>query len=861
MNSRKKRKLNTKKGISLVVAIALSAVLVLTTTSFISLALLQQKETGTELNTRQAYVSAKSALDMAKEMIEKGELSLAGSGPFYYVLYYNGTGVGVQTCSSAADAKTFIETTSYSVVGNSYIKITKDGTNCTVSAFSSESKYTADPDDASHGDLSMKFEATEIIPAVGTLTTLKINEGSVSTITPPGPTSSGNRFLLVGGQTNFSLLKSAYKQLNNDNADRLQLLAQYHMSDNNVVFTPSVETQTYPVATQFPLIYTEVVKNNTNDHRATYKVYDDGIYFLGCYNGSEIGPGNQYTGSNNHDASYYSNNNAYGSILHCKFIVIENNMLAKIDPNDANKNCAIEVRPYGTGDLSGVVVYLPNGSTFARYNTNGDEIDSVTYSPGYYWLPCQANSGKVDLLAPNNGMTSISNTDSRCSQFNSRNIYNTLKDSNGNFKEMHSAWESVSDTGSEPVNILGSNGKFTKDSKTYSSSARSSYYDKWDDYSIYCGPFQTPEATGYYDMYCGETFNYLWYNVYDMNVKDNVKMSIRSSNTVLTIGGDESFAEKAIKTSLPWGDIMRTYMPGENPPSNESVNAGPLTASRNIIGTGSAEFWIRPYLNETSFTLNVMNDFHVKYPGGEYEIKAGEYDDIYSTPGFTNGINLFSNDAKNYFENKTSGGGVTVISSDDSSIGWVNSNTIANLSSSDSRLTQTGKYVNFKATSGNLVTSAVYSAEAIDCDFSHTVETNGATLKAKLLSIDASKIKGDTLYINTKEGSGSASNKSHCIVKNPTGTSTTYDTGHLLELKQDMELCDSTGHVWRTLKRGYYFFATSSNSVNILSKSTWTSGAMSIYYAENAGIETDYGYEYGDDVPVTNVNFNQGGYY
>ena len=43
----KKRKINSKKGFSMVLAIALVAVLFLTTTSFLSIAMLQQKETGT----------------------------------------------------------------------------------------------------------------------------------------------------------------------------------------------------------------------------------------------------------------------------------------------------------------------------------------------------------------------------------------------------------------------------------------------------------------------------------------------------------------------------------------------------------------------------------------------------------------------------------------------------------------------------------------------------------------------------------------------------------------------------------------------------------------------------------------------
>ena len=40
------------------------------------------------MNSRQAYVSAKSALDIAEELLNDGKLSLPDSGSFYYVFYY-----------------------------------------------------------------------------------------------------------------------------------------------------------------------------------------------------------------------------------------------------------------------------------------------------------------------------------------------------------------------------------------------------------------------------------------------------------------------------------------------------------------------------------------------------------------------------------------------------------------------------------------------------------------------------------------------------------------------------------------------------------------------------------------------------
>ena len=51
----KKRRINSKKGISMVLAMALVAVLFLSTTTFLSIAMLQQKETGTTMNIRISF--------------------------------------------------------------------------------------------------------------------------------------------------------------------------------------------------------------------------------------------------------------------------------------------------------------------------------------------------------------------------------------------------------------------------------------------------------------------------------------------------------------------------------------------------------------------------------------------------------------------------------------------------------------------------------------------------------------------------------------------------------------------------------------------------------------------------------------
>ena len=159
---RTKKRINNKKGISMVLAIALVAVLFLTTTSFLSIAMLQQSETGTTLNSRQAYVSSKSALDMAQEFLNDGKIDLPGSISLYYVFYYDTTGkVDAVKFTSAEDAKTWIKNNpNYTIIGDAYVKVTKneDG-SYTMTSVGKEDKYN-NTNGGNTGDISVKFDAS-----------------------------------------------------------------------------------------------------------------------------------------------------------------------------------------------------------------------------------------------------------------------------------------------------------------------------------------------------------------------------------------------------------------------------------------------------------------------------------------------------------------------------------------------------------------------------------------------------------------------------------------------------------------------------------------------------------------------------
>ena len=188
----KKRRINSKKGISMVLAIALAAVLFLSTTTFLSIAMLQQKETGTTMNSRQAYVSAKSALDIAEELLNDGKLSLPDSGSLYYVFYYveGDPEVHVEKFNSSELALEWINNpahASYTIIGNAYIKITKNADGSyTMTAVGKENKYDYSGD-GNIGDLSTKFDVKYNLVEKEETANLTMKQKSITT--PTGTSS------------------------------------------------------------------------------------------------------------------------------------------------------------------------------------------------------------------------------------------------------------------------------------------------------------------------------------------------------------------------------------------------------------------------------------------------------------------------------------------------------------------------------------------------------------------------------------------------------------------------------------------------------------------------------------------------
>lgn len=834
----KKRRINSKKGISMVLAMALVAVLFLSTTTFLSIAMLQQKETGTTMNSRQAYVSAKSALDIAKELLNDGKLSLPDSGSLYYVFYYieGDPEVHVVEFSSSELALKWINNpshASYTIIGNAYIKITKntDG-SYTMTAVGKENKYDYSGD-GNTGDLSTKFDVKYNLVEKEETANLTMKQ---KTITSP----TGNKFLMLGDQTSFSLLRSVRKTLNE--GDTTFRTLQGYDTDNDkksIIYIPKNEAGNTPLTTCFPLVFDKAVKSTSNGtSRLKFTAYDNGIYFLGNYTGPKVK--SDYN-SEAVDISFYTNSDAYGTALECKYLVIGGNMVCRPATGESGITLKYSGSSYDTD--KGVVIYFTKDCKLMTYNNDHSKIKEVEYKKGYYYISLGDNNTAVDLFSESTKASAKKiDTDSKeYKRVSSIDMYSSMVDTKGKLKDIHSAYEGEYEKDKERVDILNENGTFTAvpNSSSYSNTPRTEFTKGWKDYYIYCAPSEMPTASGYYDMYSGKEFNYLWYNIKPMEFNGNIDMSIHSSNITLSIGPDEKetvYYNNKIKNSngnpyFPYS-FNQTILPTDKFATDSNTTKFTAEGSNKIKqNNSSASFSVKPYWNEKSFTLKVVNDFIVEMSDGtSYTIKADDYTDIPET-----GLNLFSNDAKKYFEDHST----SRVDSNSSSIKWVEDNAI-NTSVDSSNLDQSSSVVNFKATGGGtLKEDSTYKGRAIYCDFGNgssgkdaiVTYGNNATLKADVVSIGADLLErkdGKGLKINTY----SAHKESTCAVDgNPID-------GSMLQItrKTTLKFNDDNANSI-TLSPGYYFFPGITGDFDILSKAFWEKWSSSnpYYKAEKLG--------------------------
>lgn len=826
----KKRRINSKKGISMVLAIALAAVLFLSTTTFLSIAMLQQKETGTTMNSRQAYVSAKSALDMAEELLNDGKLQLPDSGSLYYVFYYveGDPKVHVEKFNSSEDALKWINNpahASYTIIGNAYIKITKntDG-SYTMTAVGKENKYDYSGD-GNTGDLSTKFDVKYNLVEKEETANLTMKQ---KTITSP----TGNKFLMLGDQTSFSLLRSVRKTLNE--GDTTFRTLQSYDTDNDkksIIYIPKNEAGNTPLTTCFPLVFDKTVKSTSNSNkRLKFTAYDNGIYFLGNYSGPKVT--SDYN-SEAVDISFYTESDAYGVALECKYLVIGGNMVCRPATGESGITLKYSGSSYNTD--KGVVIYFTKDCKLMTYNNSNQITKTVEYKKGYYYINLGDNNTAVDLFSESTKASAkeITTNSEEYKRVNSIDMYSSMVDTKGKLKDIHSAYEGEYEKGKERVDILNESGTFTAvpNSNSYSNTVRTTFTKGWQDYYIYCAPSEMPTASGYYDMYSGKEFNYLWYNINPMEFNGNVDMSIHSSNITLSIGPDENetvYYNNQIKNSngnpyFPYS-FNQTILPTDKFATDSNTQKFTAEGSNKITQkNSSASFSVKPYWNEKSFTLKVVNDFIVEMSDGTtYTIKADDYTDIPET-----GLNLFTDEAKKYFESHST----SRVDSNSSSIEWVKNNTI-NTSVDSSNLDQSSSVINFKATAGGTLKDGTYKGKAIYCDFGNgssgkdaiVTYGNNATLKADVVSIGADLLEikdGKGLKINTY----SAHKESTCVVDgNPID-------GSMLQItrKTTLKFNDDNANSI-TLSPGYYFFPGITGDFDILSKAFWENWSSSKPY-------------------------------
>lgn len=858
----KKRKINSKKGFSMVLAIALVAVLFLTTTSFLSIAMLQQKETGTSMNSRQAYVSSKSALDIAEDFLNDGKLNLPTNidDSKYYVFYYDASGnVQVKDFSNASDAQNFIDSTDFTVIGNAYVKITKTSdTEYTITAVGSESKYN-NTNGGNTGDISAKFEVTQHWEKKEVSTSLRMSEKKFST--PPAASSTG--FLTLGDQTAFSLLKSQIKSTLNEERDFRTI--QGMEDKGGLAYILRNEAEKTPISSFFPLVFDKALKiTSSSGSRCRAIAYNNGIYLLGNYSGTDV---KSSTGVDLQDICYYPNSDAsYGCTLECKFLVIGGNMACKTSAGQ--KGAAVKYAGSDFATDKGVVIYFTKDNIICK---NPNYKEAAIYSKGYYFLPIETeaiNQTGIDLFDPDtpNKLTKIKDlsTDSHYKNLNGIDKYSSLLDSNGNLKNMHSAYEEKTDSGKKTVCFLEKNGTFKTDTTLVCTNIpKSSYYTGWEDYYTYCAPSAMPTASNksYIDLYAGTEFNYLWYNVNQMDLNSNVNINIRSRSVVLSIGPEQGEELYYNRNKMYPYNFNQTNLPTSDFATDSGTKKTTITSSgANKIkqNDATASFNVMPYWGESSFTLTVINDFTVETANGTtYTVKAGKYTDIPQE-----GLNLFDDKAKDYFDSHST----EQEDSDSSGIDWVQSGTI-NTSVADSKLNQSSSVIKFEASNGGTLKNGAYTAKAIYCDFGNTVKGNNATLKGDAISIGANKLDGsganNGLFINTYGGYSD----SICeLITKTTITKTDGTTeiqtnktpvdGSLLHITRDTELVLDDGLTY-SLNEGYYYFPNEKSDFNILSSAFWQKWTATnpYYYAKEINKDDTISYSIHNDLKTDKVSF------
>lgn len=640
-----KHKFNNKKGFSLALALVISLFLLMVTGGITTVAILQNNETGSDMNTRQAYISAKSGLDSMQDMIKLGTVTqaelptIAGKESFIVALQLDDDSIVRKSFSNEQDAQKFVKLVKQKLenptanVGDSYIDSMGDKIKAIVGGEGTyfriknlgNGKYSVTAENITgkynnnvtqnKGDLS--FDAV--------ITTKYVFEGEAASENPSSPTGVSNgKFLMVGQQS--ALNENSYGQ-GTDNSQSI-LLQRYQVWDTNAVtgdkfyYAPSVEAGAdgANIRTYFPVVYDRAIKVESNDQRAGMYAYNQGIYLYGGI-AESVAPNetnhvnetlkNEYgwyydDGTNIGSyglVSYMTQNTEYHPGFRCAFLVIKNNCIT-------TKNSP-KVQYFGSDNKEYVYIHLINNVTFFTSNGDGriykDANKTFTKTAGYYKI----KSGE-ELFNAGNWETvteSVYKAETKDADLSA-----DLERYYENGGTIHSGCK---ETGVESaIEITDDKGRFLSGGDNYSGSKDGfTYKDDRGKMNLFVSPNFSPTTTGYYRMYAGRSMNFQWFREADFNVKNQVHIEISAPTVVLTIGPSVSYEGTSIAASK--------------------------VISKEAGGNGSFELY--GDRGSGSCKLVVMCDFTVKYDGKEYTAHEG----VYST--IPEGLDLFSDEARDYF--------------------------------------------------------------------------------------------------------------------------------------------------------------------------------------------------------------------
>lgn len=652
-----KHKFNNKKGFSLALALVISLFLLMVTGGITTVAILQNNETGSDMNTRQAYISAKSGLDSMQDMIKLGTVAqadlptIAGKESFIVALQLDDDSIVRKSFSNEQDAQKFVKLVKQKLenptanVGDSYIDsmgnkikaiVGGEGTyfriknlgngKYSVTAENITGKYNNNVTQ-NKGELS--FDAV--------ITTKYVFEGEAASENPSSPTGVSNgKFLMVGQQS--ALNENSFGQ-GTDNSQSI-LLQRYQVWDTNAVtgdkfyYAPSVEAGAdgANIRTYFPVVYDRAIKVESNDQRAGMYAYNQGIYLYGGI-AESVAPNatnhvnetlkNEYGWYYDDGTrvggyglvSYMTQNTEYHPGFRCAFLVIKNNCIT-------TKNSP-RVQYFGSDSKGYVYIHLINNVTFFTSNGDGriykDANKTFTKNAGYYRIKSGEelfNAGNWETVTESNYKVETKDAD----------LSADLDRYYENGGTIHSGCK---ETGVESaIEITDDKGRFLTNGDNYSNSKDYfTYKNDREKVNLFVSPNFSPTTTGYYRMYAGRSMNFQWFREADFNVKNQVHIELSAPTVVLTIGPSVSYEG----TSIP--------------------------ASKVISKEGNGSFELYGDRGSGSCKLIVMCDFTVKYNGKEYTAHEG----VYST--IPEGLDLFSDEARDYFtdnapeESSVPGGG------------------------------------------------------------------------------------------------------------------------------------------------------------------------------------------------------------